>query len=242
MAVEERVRDLENEVKILKNEIQAVLLNIQDQVLTYYSTPFRPDLSTFPGPDGANGGKGGDGLDPGDQLHSTWEGALTVVDRLEEGDGEIEMPEESVPEFEPDVLPPRGEKEDSLLDLVKSWTGAAPASQPDPRQNQEQWLASLDGDVNLALLAKLATWANDAVKKLGGERAKAILETYVMTGLLSSDVAKLLEVFVAFDAKSKPQGKLATRDVLSTLMNLDKILGRKVDATAVALSLLLDGD
>jgi hypothetical protein len=242
MAVEERVRDLESEVKVLKNEIQAVLLNIQDQVLTYYATPFTPDLGEFVSDDAAAGGGSSDGPGAGDPSYSTWEGALTVVDRLEEGQAGDTASNEAVAELEPDELPAPRDKGDSLVDIVKSWTGTAQEVEPAPRQSQEEWLESLEGDVNLALLAKLATWANAAVKRMGGKRAKAILETYVMTGLISSNVARLLEVFVTFDSRGRPTGKLATRDVLTTLMNLDKILGRKVDATAVALSLLLEGD
>jgi hypothetical protein len=243
MAVEERVRDLESEVKVLKNEIQAVLLNIQDQVLTYYATPFRPDLGNFHADDGVAAGAGSaEGSGAGDPSYSTWEGALTVVDRLEEGQGGIPAPDGGVTELEPEELPRPRDESQSLVDIVKSWTGTAQQVEPAPRQSQEEWLESLEGDVNLALLAKLATWANAAVNRMGGKRAKAILETYVMTGLISSNVARLLEVFVTFEGRGKPAGKLATRDVLTTLMNLDKILGRKVDATAVALSLLLEGD
>ena len=243
MAVEERVRDLESEVKVLKNEIQAVLLNIQDQVLTYYATPFTPDLGNFHSDDEVAAGSGSsEGSGTGDPSYSTWEGALTVVDRLEEGQGGEAVPDEGVAELQTEQLPTRRDEGDSLVDIVKSWTGTTQEVEPVPRQSQEEWLESLEGDVNLALLAKLATWANAAVKRMGGKRAKAILETYVMTGLISSNVARLLEVFVTFDGRGRPAGKLATRDVLATLMNLDKILGRKVDATAVALSLLLEGD
>ena len=243
MAVEERVRDLESEVKVLKNEIQAVLLNIQDQVLTYYATPFTPDLGDYHSDDDvAAGGGSSDGPGAGDPSYSTWEGALTVVDRLEEGQGGASVPDKSVTDLEPEELPMQRDEGDSLVDIVRSWTGTTQEVEPAPRQSQEEWLESLEGDVNLALLAKLATWANAAVKRMGGKRAKAILETYVMTGLISSNVARLLEVFVTFDGRGRPAGKLATRDVLTTLMNLDKILGRKVDATAVALSLLLEGE
>ena len=78
---------------------------------------------------------------------------------------------------------------------------------------------------------------------LGGKRAKAVLEVYVMTGLLSTNVSKVLQLFVSFDGQEPAgAGEVPMREILNSILQLDKVLGRQVDPTAVALSLLLDGD
>ena len=128
----------------------------------------------------------------------------------------------------------------SFLEMVRSWTGA-PGEEVRPTELSDDWIASVQGEVDLALLAGLANWANTTIRKMGGKRAKAILEVYVMTGLISADVSRLLQLFVSFDGKGSSR-KPAMKDVLSSLMLLDKVLGRQVDATAMALSLLLDGE
>jgi hypothetical protein len=49
MALEDRVAVLEDQMKILTNEIQSILLDIEEQVLAHYFPELRPDESSFPG-------------------------------------------------------------------------------------------------------------------------------------------------------------------------------------------------
>ena len=91
------------------------------------------------------------------------------------------------------------------------------------------------------MLSKLSAWVNKTSQALGGKRAKTMLDTYAMTGLISPKVVKLLGLFVNFEGEA-PKGKLSNKAVITALLSLDRTLGRKVDATAVALSLILDED
>ena len=61
-----------------------------------------------------------------------------------------------------------------------------------------------------------------------------------MTGLVSPNVVRLLQLFVKFDGQA-PRGKVPNKAILTALVSLDRALGRRVDPTAMALSLLLDG-
>ena len=46
MELEQRVKTLEYEVKMLKNEMQRILLEIQEQILVHYYPSLRADEST----------------------------------------------------------------------------------------------------------------------------------------------------------------------------------------------------
>ncbi|MBI5654013.1 MAG: hypothetical protein HZC40_26730 [Chloroflexi bacterium] len=46
MELEQRVKSLEYEVKMLKNEMQRILLEIQEQILVHYYPSLRADEST----------------------------------------------------------------------------------------------------------------------------------------------------------------------------------------------------
>ncbi len=239
MAVENRVRDLENEVKILKNEIKTVLLNIQDHVLTYYATPFRPDgAAQAPG---RESGTGAIDAQPSPRLEEA-EGEIPASDNGAEELVPDEIPE---PEPEPDLMgammgPDTGDDSGGLMDLLQAFTGAPGGGFGQP-QSDDAWPSCLKGgDVDLAMLAKLSAWVNSTSRTLGGKKAKAMLDTYAMTGLVSPNVVRLLQLFVKFDGQA-PRGKVPNKAILTALVSLDRALGRRVDPTAMALSLLLDG-
>jgi len=285
MAVENRVRDLENEVKILKNEIKTILLNIQDHVLTHYSSPFvaAPALQAAAIEKEADSG----GARP---ATSSREGSLSVVDRREKTVADIPaayngaeklLPDkrlEIVPKPMPSSMgelmrgmmrPDTGGDSGGSMDLLQVFSGTPEAFSGTPEafsgtpepfagtpepvagtpggsfgqpQGDETWLGALKGDVDLAMLSRLSEWVNNATQTLGGQRTKTMLDTYAMTGLISPNVIKLLGLFVSFDDGETPGGKVSNKAILTALLNLDRVLGRKVDATAVALSLLLDGE
>jgi len=284
MAVENRVRDLENEVKILKNEIKTILLNIQDHVLTHYSSPFvaAPASQAAAKEEEANSGGTQSATFPG-------RGSLTALDKSDEVVADIPAPDNGVGRTVPDKIPEivptsvpdsmgelmrdmmrpdRVGDSGGSMSLIQTFSGrpetfsgtpgtlsgtpeafsgtpetlsGTPGGSFSQHQGDEAWLGSLKGDVDLPMLSKLSAWVNKTSQTLGGKRAKTILDTYAMTGLISPKVVKLLELFVSFDGKA-PKGKVSNKAVITALLNLDRTLGRKVDATAVALSLLLDGD
>ena len=256
MAVENRVRDLENEVKILKNEIKTILLNIQDHVLTHYSSPFvaAPALQAVAKQEVAVSGVT-------QSATSSRQGTLSVVDRLDEAvadtpaadnGAETPVPEPRSSSME-DLMrgmlrPDTGGDSGGSTDLVHALSGTSEALSRTPGdslgqpQSDETWLGSLRGDVDLGMLSRLSDWVNDTSQVLGGQRTKTMLDTYAMTGLISPNVVKLLGLFVSFDDGEATEGKISSKAILTALLNLDKTLGRKVDATAVALSLLLDGE
>jgi len=256
MAVENRVRDLENEVKILKNEIKTILLNIQDHVLTHYASPF---VAVAASQSAAKQAEVDDGS--AQSGTTTWEGALTVVDRLEEAVEEIPASDNGAEELVPDKMPepapapepapdlmsmmnPTPQPQDDsggLMDLLQAFTGSPGGGFGQQPQNDDAWLSSLTGgNIDLALLAKLSGWVNSTSRVLGGKRAKAMLDTYAMSGIVSPNVVRLLGLFVKFDSPA-PKGKVSNKTLLTALLNLDRALGRKVDPTTMALSLLLDG-
>ena len=250
MAVENRVRDLENEVKILKNEIKTILLNIQDHVLTYYSSPFVAATASQSAAKQAESDVGS-----AQSGTSSWEGALTVVDRLEEAAAEIPASDNGAEVLVPDKMPEptpdqmrgmmgldTGDDSDNLMDLLQAFTGSPGGGFGQQPQNDDAWLSSLTGgSVDLAMLAKLSAWVNSTSRVLGGKRTKAMLDTYAMSGLVAPNLVRLLGLFVKFDSPA-PKGKVPNKALLTALLNLDRALGRKVDPTTMALSLLLDGN
>jgi hypothetical protein len=258
MALEDRVRDVENEVKVLKNEIKTVLLNIQEHVLTYYMSPFKPEagpglaaaptqneetIDQGPGKSGSSGSspKPVNRVDGPPETSGGSDVESTVVQPKAPkgpttsraggpGSGGAASANGAMPDLQ------------SLLGMVNSTNGVS----VDPSAAsgiEDDWLSSLQGEVDLAQLAGLANWANGAVKIMGGKRAKAVLDVYAMTGILPQNVAKVLQVFVPFDGSQPPSSSdVPMRELLQSLLQLDKVLGRQVEPTAVALSLLLDGE
>jgi len=202
--LEQRVKTLEYEFKILKNEIQRTLLDIQEQILVHYYPALRSaDSSSAPAPDvmqsfgSIQEKRGATGRAAGGE---TTNGEPTQVKKV------------------------------SLEDVRKTREEPTEAAEAQPAAAKEPKSAQPD-------LIALTNWVNSAVPKIGKDRATKLLEMVGQRGYLAGDAKDVLVKLCAVTAGDIGTEKVATNDILSTLLKLNELLGRGTNVEE-ALSLI----
>ena len=244
MAEKDRVNQLEDELKVLKNELQAVLLDIRESYLNR-ENPFTPDVSAIPiqpaiativtaqqDPPPSTGIKKPE-EDQQDQLPDieNLEADEVVSAGEEKKQPRAEKPavkRESPGEEELDV------GEEAAREAVKE------ASRPDVQpMSQSQFKktgngSDGDGKVDLVTIVGLTQWVVDTVKRLGRQKTETILEISGIAGLLAPEVKNVLTKF-ADRTSDDYDGSATTQDYIATLIELEKLLGMNDRSEEMAL-------
>lgn len=223
MSLETRVETLEHELKILKNEIEHTLLEIQNQVLIHYYPSLRAEDAA-----------------PPKELLPLLESAFT------EGDEPATPLAKPRPEDEAPAPPPKA-KEVSLTDIKRkpkpipslpvrepsaaktetkpakvTMTPAKVAAAPAP-------IATLVGPeetIPQELLPLLAKWVNESVEKIGKELAQNMVESAANTEQITPEVMTLLLEFITLCEEEHPPEAIGTKELMDVLLKLDKMLGQ----------------
>jgi hypothetical protein len=208
--LEQRIKTLEYEFKILKNEIQRSLLDIQEQVLSHYYPALRAEEAA-PADDvvQAMGAikekKGAIGTDAavraakaaadngGDETPAALAGATSMV---EEAPAKI--------------------KQVSLEEIRKTRSGAEGGAQPTQATDQS------------ALLA-LSGWVSNSVEKIGQERTRTLIDLFATKGFLAANMKDVLSRLAALGNGPSRAERVATNEVLTTILRLNEVLGRRND-------------
>jgi hypothetical protein len=214
MNLETRVETLEHELKILKNEIEETLLEIQNQILIHYYPALRAEDSTPP-----------QDLPP---ILPT-----RAKPQLEEA------PPATAP-F-PTIAPSPGSqmKEVSLSDLLKAKsTSAAGAPAPPVKP-----AGGAPGDAAVATLppaalAHLAKWVTQAVERLGKAQAILMVESCADAEACTPAVLAALLQLLALAEEEAPPPTVETAAVMDTLLRLNRVVDQVADYTAESTSLL----
>lgn len=261
MELNDKVTQLEDEIKILKNEVQAVLLDLRESYLNN-ENPFntamqpmanQPIIINQPAP-------------------APVPVPSEPPDVPEDVKEETRIPEPAVNEPETDTVVPEAEmvkeKEEPLEKLPdyqaesrEELTGAVEMTdEPEMRAGEETgpeegsraWRPQIGntapfmsggtnngsgGKIDLDNIAGLAQWVEEAVIKLGPERTEAVLDISEMMGHVSQELKNILVKFI----RPVPEGltnKISTRDYLASLIELTGLLG-KDNRSEVALLYIL---
>lgn len=244
MAEKDRVNQLEDELKVLKNELQAVLLDIRESYLSR-ENPFTPDVSAIPivpaiatvvaaqqGPPPSTGKKtpGEDQQDelPNTEVPEAHEVVSAVEEKKQPGAEKPAVERESSGEEESDV----GREAARVEVKEASRPNVQPVSQSQPRKSDNG--SDGDGKVDLVTIAGLTQWAMDTVKRLGREKTETILEISEIAGLLTPEVKHVLTKF-ADRTSDDYDGSATTQDYITTLIELERLLGRNNRSEEMAL-------
>jgi len=245
MALEDRIDRLENEFTLLKNEIQSVLLNIQEQVLAHRQlavteadaaetyrraqAPQRIVVQSVPPSKAISEEELADQEKKKEEEEATSPPpAGTAFSR--DGEGE----ETAAPARRPSTFPRDGHEEEALFPspgesgrLLEEPAAVAPIAgfraAPSP----------VTGRLDVATVVGLAKWVDQSTKRIGCRRTVEIVEIYDMAGHLAPEIKEVLLRFISLNDAEDPRTQVPMREVMINMLRLDRILGRKADAAAV---------
>lgn len=253
MDIKDKVTQLEDEIKVLKNEVQAVLLDIRENYLNR-ENPFNPDASvpvihqvtaavtgqesfavpaqlprSVPGEDRKDG-------EPKEEQPSTEmepENSLEQSYESELGGDDSEL-NNNEPELENNQKLAASE-EIAHKEVKGVWRSEKePLAQLKARRNKNASGEKID----LTTIAGLTQWVGDSVKKLGRERTEAILDISEMVGHVPPDLKKILVRFIN-RTPDESDGNPTTRDYIATLIQLESLLGMNSKSDELALLSIL---
>ncbi len=209
MELEQRVKALEYEIKILKNEIQRALLDVQEQVLNNYypsapsgaGTPSnvappisRVGLSATPAPVAKPGSVPEVRSTPNDTTRPPLSSGGTMSNQ------------------------PVVKK--VTLDEIRAVQAAATAlAQP---------AAAVQQPVEPPNVVKLLEWIVSSVARIGGKRTIKIIDVYAKKGIITPEVRATLLQVASLSKDAGPE-KVAVNEVLDNLLKLNALLSRPAD-------------
>jgi hypothetical protein len=236
----DKVAKLENEIKVLKNEVQAVLLDLRESYLNM-GNPFNPvanptavqpiviqeQIQTREPPQAreqtsTRGPKAGQTKET-----SKSEPVSSEKDSSEKYSAEDEA--EDISEPEP---APREMKRAQPMPLELS-------SQPVKTSSK----ANKQSDLDLVVVAGLIGWVEDTAGKLGKERAEAMLDISEAMGYLTADLKPILIKLIALAPQPAAEISARTRDYIESLIKINSLFGQdNREETALLLLSLVSGD
>ena len=253
MELNDKVTQLEDEIKILKNEVQAVLLDLRDSYLNR-ENPFSPAASPMVNqpiiinqpPPAAS--EEPDDVAPGEDQESELPGAEESANELEsvsepglndepDSAGELELnnePEpagEAEPVYKQEVI---ASEETAHEEVKRAWR---PEIEPGALFKARATTDDTTGKIDLDTMAGLAQWVDEAVKQFGSERTEVILDIFELMGHLLPELKNILVKFIS-SVPAESSGKVTTQDYLASIIKLGNLLG-KDNKSEVALLYIL---
>lgn len=227
MELNEKVSRLEDEVKVIKNEVQAVLLDIRESYLNR-ENPFNPDVSspTLHSVAAALSGQM-PGVPPAVQPVKPPQASLPVDDDEDEG---TEVDEQPAAELK------KGDKKVAAADglLASKEVSEAMRSEEEPEvtemqesQGKKNGHAPGSGKLDLVTIAGLTKWVSGAVGTFGRARTETILDFAELAGQLPAELKNTLVKFVnrAPEAGSGNGHSLKANQLVVSVVELEGLLG-----------------
>lgn len=221
MELNDRVTQLENEIKILKSEIQVVLLDLRENCLNR-ENPFNSSAPPQPSQRQNNNHQPA----PADKEEPV---SLTLMQRQEEDKGigvaleeppeELELTSQSKPIDEPAPVA----REDTANDEgTRAWR---PQIAVENNINTGKASGESIETISMATITELSHWVTETVKRLGHKRTEGILDIMEMMGHLAPELKNILVKFINHDSADF-SGKVTAQDYLAAIMELGSLLGR----------------
>jgi hypothetical protein len=215
--LEQRIKALEYELKILKNEIQRTLLDIQEQVLTHYYPELRAGGSL-----------------PSDEIAQSFNAVQQKKQEIAQNQGapataapapETAAPgldDDDVPDFS-DLLPDDDDDDGDGLEPIRVQSINLDEARAQRSMMDDSILP--DGMDNMQV-ATLSKWVDRSMKRMGGERVSKLVETVADKGWLLPDSADFVRKLLAMSDGSNAPDIVAVNEILDAVIDLSKILGR----------------
>jgi hypothetical protein len=253
METGEKITQLENEIKVLKNEVQAVLLDIRENVLAaenpfsaskpspvgqqviidrqvHPSSPLPVNepksMTTFAGVSPAQKEKNVDETN----THKKIANETMKIDDKSNGVKPTETHEMEPNHNDKETIrtSPEGLKQADQLEVDHLRLGVG-GKVADKRRS------------DLAAYAGLASWVEDSTRHLGRERTQALLEISEVAGFLPSDVKNILTKLTTIDSNENSV-KPTVRDYFNALAKVAALFGNDNDYNTALLLVLSQGD
>lgn len=211
MELEQRVKSLEYEMKILKTEIQRTLLDIQEQILVHYYPSLRAEDT---GPS-----------------EGTWQSLESIRERKGPPGESRAVPEAptvlevSTVLDDPDVTEPpavAGIKQVTLAEIRAARDGTSVPSDGGSSSTS-------GGEAGQASVVKLSGWVSNTVKKMGGERTIKLIKACARRGWIAARSAETLLRVASLSSEDDVPEIVAINEVLTALLKLSELLGRGSD-------------
>ena len=205
METNEKLAQLESEIKVLKNEIQAVLLDLRDKYLES-ENPFNAPAQAAASPQ-------------------------IVIDRApapSEPPRRTEAPPAPAPVAEEEVPAEAAAEAVAVPEMMEAPVEVKPMPLPELAPAPQQPGQHRGGpavDLSLVTIAGLATWADDCVRRLGCQRTETLLDVAEMLGLLSPDLKGIVTKLILVEGDGHT-AVLPARDYLNALVRITSLLGR----------------
>jgi hypothetical protein len=213
MELNEKIKTLEDEVKLMKTEMKSVLIDLRI-ALNNYENPFvnvrqlekASEIKASEIKFKAETGNGGE---------------VEEKYTKEEQESTIE-PVEPSPEIEEITMPIVEEEKESAIEPVE------PTINPDPASMTRSEMKKLAGErnIDILLLTRLMNWTDNSLYTIGKEKLNAILNLYDFTGSLAKEMKDLIiKISELSTAKSTPaDNDVEMKNCIQILYQLDKII------------------
>jgi hypothetical protein len=261
----DKITKLENEIKVLKNEVQAVLLDLRESYLNmenpFNSSPRsaatqsiviteRAPVKEMPADKSSR-----ENQNP--EPFGVEKSQLNRGKSLEDSDPEKRLfTKQSKREWfdseQSEHEPINSEKENNLKNTSvmehrpenivqeKMARTANPAVQPEvkPEAGSRKYMK-----LDLVTMAGLTGWVEQSAKKIGRERTEAVLEISETMGYVSPELKLILVKLIALAHSNATEIKGGTRDYMDSLIKLNSLLGNdNREETALLLLSLVTGE
>jgi hypothetical protein len=224
----DKIARLENEIKVLKNEVQAVLLDLRESYLNMQN-PF--NVSANPAT-----------IQPiviNEQVPAREPRPAEPRQEVQKQD--ILEPEEELPPESEEVLLSRLDSQnmrgkvtrrsDSYIELE---TQSEKLPETAPRNKSK---------LDLVTMAGLTGWVEQSTKKIGRERTTAVFEISEVMGYVSPELKPVIAKLISLSPQCDGEQTARSRDYLDSLIKLNSLLGSENrEETALLLLSLVSGD
>jgi hypothetical protein len=249
----DKITQLENEIKVLKNEVQAVLLDIRENVLNAENPFTAPKPVTTsqvvidrqvqtPAPPPPSETKSVPVLPAQEQKPVN----TAPVKEIHASDNN---------ETEHNHNGHNGRNAADIFEMEHENNGRKPQNN---NHNQADYRETEQFDIemprfencesradrrqpDLVAYASLACWVEDSTRRLGKERTQALLEISAVSGFLPPDVKEILTKLTNIKVTEHAY-KPSARDYFDSLVKLSAVFGNNNDYNAALLLVLSQGD
>jgi hypothetical protein len=223
----DKITRLENEIKVLKNEVQAVLLDLRESYLNM-ENPF----NAVAGPAAA--------IQP-----------IVITDRSSSGQTKWDLADDEKLKSEPikpeekprSEIPSRPASEPNpLWAEMKTVPDCVPVSNV-PNSDATKLPPRKSDKLDIVTVAGLAGWVEESTKSLGKERTFAVLDMSLAMGCLTEEIKPMLNKLIELAPSSAIEGQSGTWNYLDSLIKINNLLSQdNRNETALQLLSRVSGD
>ncbi len=229
MDLNNKVTQLEDEIKVLKKEVQSVLLDLRENMLNR-ENPFAPQAQQAQ----SNVSVSVQSPPPAEEKKLQEEKPKEITPVKDE----VQLPAAITEAFRPEEVktPDQPQVND---DMVLAWKTTG-TSEKNGLLNGITSSAPENINKNaLETVTSLVGWAETSMARLGFERTQAILDISEMMGHLSPEMKNIMVKFMR--PGIEPVEKVSFKDYMASLMELAGPLGKKNDPNNVLFYTLYHG-